>query len=93
MLIAIAYVAMPAVNELPNGFPADVLWDFRLASLGTHAVIWVTLGPDLRAASVCQRQIGVEHPALAGTGFGTHPHDLVGDLAQPPRDQDLVRGA
>jgi predicted cobalt transporter CbtA len=90
-LVAIAYVAMPAVDELPDGFPADVLWDFRIATLGTHAVIWATLG--LAFGRLASQQIGVEHPALASAGFGSHPHDLVGDLAQPPRDQDLVGGA
>jgi predicted cobalt transporter CbtA len=44
VLIAIAQVAMPAIDEVPPGFPADVLWRFRLASLGTQAVLWTTLG-------------------------------------------------
>lgn len=26
------------------GFPADVLYEFRLVSLGTHLVLWVTMG-------------------------------------------------
>jgi hypothetical protein len=29
---------------VPKGFPADTLWRFRLASLGTQACIWATLG-------------------------------------------------
>jgi predicted cobalt transporter CbtA len=35
---------MPTVNETPVDFPAAVLWQFRLASLGTQAVLWATLG-------------------------------------------------
>ncbi|MDQ3899222.1 MAG: CbtA family protein, partial [Actinomycetota bacterium] len=31
-------------NETPVNFPAAVLWQFRLASLGTQAVLWATLG-------------------------------------------------
>jgi len=27
-----------------GGFPATLLWRFRLASLGTQAVLWTTLG-------------------------------------------------
>jgi predicted cobalt transporter CbtA len=43
-LITIAMIALPAVNEVPPGFPATVLWRFRLASLGTQAVLWATFG-------------------------------------------------
>ncbi|NJP31920.1 CbtA family protein [Micromonospora thermarum] len=40
---AILYV-LPAVNEVPDGFSPILLWRFRLASLGTQAVTWATLG-------------------------------------------------
>jgi uncharacterized membrane protein YozB (DUF420 family) len=90
-LVAVAALAMPGVDEVPGGFPADLLWDFRLATAGMHAVIWATLG--VAFGWLASQQIGVEHPALAGTCLGAHPHDLVGDLAQPARDQDLVGGA
>ena len=42
--VALSYVVMPGVNEVPLGFPASVLWQFRLASAGTQAVLWGTLG-------------------------------------------------
>ncbi|GAA2221015.1 CbtA family protein [Micromonospora olivasterospora] len=32
------------ITEVPDGFPALVLWKFRLASLGTQLVTWTTLG-------------------------------------------------
>jgi predicted cobalt transporter CbtA len=44
VLITIAQIGMPPVNEVPPGFPATVLWRFRLASLGTQAVMWTTFG-------------------------------------------------
>ena len=44
VLVTIAYLALPAVNEVPRDFPAVVLWRFRLASLGTQAVLWAALG-------------------------------------------------
>jgi len=44
VLVTIAYLALPAVNEVPKDFPAVVLWRFRLASLGTQAVLWAALG-------------------------------------------------
>jgi predicted cobalt transporter CbtA len=90
-LIAGAELIMPAVDEVPAGFPASVLWDFRVATLGMHAVIWATLG--LVFGRLAAKQIGVEHPALASPGFGAHAHDLAGDVAQRPADQDLVGGA
>lgn len=37
-------IALPMVDEVPEGFPATVLWDFRIASLGTIAVLWTVLG-------------------------------------------------
>lgn len=44
VLIAVAELILPAVHETPPGFPADVLWRFRIASLGINATIWTTLG-------------------------------------------------
>jgi len=43
-LVAVAYLVMPAINEVPADFPAAVLWRFRLASLGIQTVLWATLG-------------------------------------------------
>jgi predicted cobalt transporter CbtA len=43
-LVVVAYLVMPGIEEIPAGFPAGVLWKFRLASLGTQAVLWLTLG-------------------------------------------------
>jgi predicted cobalt transporter CbtA len=43
-LMAVAALLLPGVNEVPAGFPADVLWNFRIASLGTQLVLWTALG-------------------------------------------------
>lgn len=43
-VIAVAQVVLPAVHETPTGFPADVLYRFRLASLGIDATMWLTIG-------------------------------------------------
>jgi hypothetical protein len=40
----IAALALPPVDEVPAGFPANVLWNLRLASIGARAVLWGTLG-------------------------------------------------
>ncbi|MET7402451.1 CbtA family protein [Dactylosporangium sp. NPDC005572] len=39
-----AVALLPGVNEVPEGFSPVLLWQFRLASLGTQAVMWATLG-------------------------------------------------
>ncbi len=43
-VIAVAELILPAVHETPAGFPADVLWRFRIASLGINGVLWTTIG-------------------------------------------------
>jgi predicted cobalt transporter CbtA len=35
---------LPVVNEVPDQFPATVLWQFRVASLGSQFLMWTTIG-------------------------------------------------
>ncbi|GAA4606996.1 putative cobalt transporter CbtA [Actinoplanes octamycinicus] len=44
IVVTIAYTLLPATNEVPDTFPADLLWQFRLASLGTQVVLFSALG-------------------------------------------------
>jgi predicted cobalt transporter CbtA len=44
VLMAVAGFLLPAVNEVPQEFPAVVLWKFRVASIGAQLVMWATLG-------------------------------------------------
>ena len=44
VVIAAVQYGLPAVNEVPDQFSAAVLWRFRVASLGIHAVLWTTIG-------------------------------------------------
>lgn len=43
-VVAVAMLILPTINEVGGDFPASVLWQFRLASLGTQAVMWASLG-------------------------------------------------
>jgi hypothetical protein len=43
VLCAIGMLLMPGLNEIPKGFDPDVMWDFRVATLGTHIVLYTTL--------------------------------------------------
>jgi hypothetical protein len=44
VVVALAQLILPVVHETPQGFPADVLYRFRLASLGINATLWATIG-------------------------------------------------
>jgi predicted cobalt transporter CbtA len=44
VVIAVAQYGLPAINEVPDQFSAALLWRFRVASLGIHAVLWSTIG-------------------------------------------------
>lgn len=48
--IVAAYLILPAINEVPGSFPATLLWQFRFASLGTQATLWLLLGFGYAAA-------------------------------------------
>jgi hypothetical protein len=51
VIIAVAELILPAVHETPQGFPADVLYRFRLASLGINLTLWTTIGVGFGAAA------------------------------------------
>jgi predicted cobalt transporter CbtA len=50
-----AMLLLPGINEVPEGFPATLLWQFRVASLGTQAILWTTLG--LAFGTLTQRSL------------------------------------
>jgi predicted cobalt transporter CbtA len=43
-VVLMAAWLLPAVDEVPAGFPADLLWQFRIASLGVQATLWAVIG-------------------------------------------------
>jgi hypothetical protein len=45
-LIAVVAVGLllPTINEVPDQFPAVVLWQFRIASFGAQLIMWTTIG-------------------------------------------------
>lgn len=44
IFMGIVYFIMPVINEVPVDFSADVLWHFRIATLGIQAILWAILG-------------------------------------------------
>ena len=43
-VVAAGGLVLPAVDEVPDMFPAALLWQFRVASLGMQAILWTTIG-------------------------------------------------
>src|SRR5262245_58200828 len=41
--VAIVMLVLPTIDETPADFPADVLYEFRLYSLGTQFVLWAII--------------------------------------------------
>lgn len=50
-VIGAAELILPTFHETPAGFPADVLYRFRLASLGVNLTLWATIGLGFGAAA------------------------------------------
>jgi predicted cobalt transporter CbtA len=44
VLIAAVLSLLPGIDEVPDDFPAAVLWQFRGASFGMQVVMWSTIG-------------------------------------------------
>ncbi|WP_395397570.1 CbtA family protein [Novosphingobium sp. BL-8A] len=60
-VVIIGQFLLPAINEVPGDFPAVLLWNFRVASMGTQLVLWTTIGLAFGywAERVLKRQQGV----------------------------------
>jgi predicted cobalt transporter CbtA len=54
--IAVVMLVLPTIDETPDDFSADVLYDFRLYSLGTQFVLWAMIG--LVFGSMAERLLG-----------------------------------
>jgi hypothetical protein len=67
-LIVVAELILPAVHETPKGFPADVLWRFRVASLGITATLFAGIG--LGFGALAERLVGERAPRRAPVTVG-----------------------
>jgi predicted cobalt transporter CbtA len=64
--------ALPAIDEVPEGFPAVVLWHFRVASYGMQLVLWTTLG--LAFGALTERALAKDRADwLRGTSSPMNP--------------------
>jgi hypothetical protein len=44
LAVGVAAAVLPAVDEVPDGFPATVLWQFRVVSFGMQLLMWAVIG-------------------------------------------------
>jgi predicted cobalt transporter CbtA len=44
LIVGIVCHLLPVIDEVPAGFPATLMWRFRVAALETQVVMWATLG-------------------------------------------------
>ncbi|AUA16184.1 MULTISPECIES: CbtA family protein [Streptomyces] len=44
VVVGLAYAFLPSFNEVPEGFPGTLLWQFRLAALAVQCTLWVSFG-------------------------------------------------
>lgn len=61
VLALLAGLLLPPLNEVPEAFPAVVLWNFRIAASAIQAVMWGTLG---LAFGLVAEPVLRERPAL-----------------------------
>ena len=54
LFVVVACLVLPASDPVPAGFPAQLLWEFRLVSLAALAAMWTAIG--LVMASLCSRE-------------------------------------
>ncbi|MES4892401.1 CbtA family protein [Streptomyces sp. NPDC096012] len=69
VVIGLAYAFLPVVDEVPKGFPAGLLWRFRLSAVAIQAVLWGGFG--LLFGELAERRLN-PRPAAAPAG-GTVP--------------------
>ena len=77
VVVVAAWVVMPGVNEVPEGFPTIVLWRFRTASVAIQGALWgtigLTFGPMIERyeRQARARRSGTTEAAPARPGSGT----------------------
>ncbi|MEU5877971.1 CbtA family protein [Spirillospora sp. NPDC047279] len=71
VVVALVYRLTPEPDAVADGFPATVLWDFRVASLGIQVVLWSTLG--LLFGALTERAFRRAAPSAPAPGSKAEP--------------------
>ncbi|MET1028119.1 MAG: CbtA family protein [Dongiaceae bacterium] len=67
VVVAVAQMILPPVNEVPEAFSAVLLWQFRTGSLGIHVVLWTTIG--LAFGALTERSLR-HQPGIGRRAYG-----------------------
>ncbi|MFJ1730284.1 CbtA family protein [Streptomyces sp. NPDC088254] len=65
VVIGLAYEFLPVINEVPQDFPAALLWRFRLSALAIQSALWAGFG--LLFGELAERLLNPK-PATATSG-------------------------
>ncbi|MFE5737173.1 CbtA family protein [Streptomyces celluloflavus] len=65
LVIGLAYALLPVINEVPQNFPATLLWRFRLSALAIQITLWGGFG--LAFGELAERLLAPK-PATATPG-------------------------
>ncbi|MFJ7071194.1 CbtA family protein [Streptomyces sp. NPDC098781] len=72
LVIGIAYAVLPVIDEVPAGFPASVLWRFRLSALAIQVTLWTGFG--LLFGELAERLLDPKPATAAVSGPVTAPN-------------------
>ncbi|MEV7181006.1 CbtA family protein [Kitasatospora sp. NPDC093679] len=72
VLVALAYVFLPAINEVPEDFSAALLWQFRVAALAIQLTLWASFG--LLFGHLAERQLNPKPAARAAAAVAAPSH-------------------
>ena len=67
VLMVVIALALPAINEVPETFPATLLWQFRTASIGIQVILWATLG--LAFGAVAKRTLAAARQGRIASAY------------------------
>ncbi|AZP15774.1 hypothetical protein EJC51_06455 [Streptomyces aquilus] len=70
LVVGLAYAFLPSFNEVPEHFPAALLWQYRLAALAVQVTLWTAFG--LVFGLLAERQLAPK-PAERSAGAGKQP--------------------
>ncbi|MFF5499253.1 CbtA family protein [Streptomyces aquilus] len=70
LVVGLAYAFLPSFNEVPEHFPAALLWQYRLAALAVQVTLWTVFG--LVFGLLAERQLAPK-PAERSAAAGSRP--------------------
>jgi MFS family permease len=63
--VGILAAVLPVISEVPDGFPAAVVWEFRTSTVGIQLLLWTTIGLLFGALAHKPLTEAAREPALA----------------------------